>query len=331
MRSIRPASARAVFVLAIVLATLASACNGDPPAFTAEKDAADPIRLPGAGTSTPRPSSPGTAPTGTAKGIAGELTSGPFTLDRSVWFSGFKITLTKGTVDVQKKTLTVEGEGENEGPTDDSLYEDVTLEQDSLGIADGSIRTNTTVLAGSRNAVTVEINQLPANFDLAKAVLVFGGAKQHQARMPLKGGAGAVTAEPLTVASPPPIRAGGLLLTIDKLSVRGDEPKRHSQAPSESIFVVMEGSVRFDASSTNFQSQNLSMFPPKGAPQSANHLNALPREGSSEKIFVVFEMPTPIGGEYTLQIKGNFVYTDMRFSPKGPVTVDTKFNLPAYP
>jgi hypothetical protein len=328
-RRTRPTSVLAVPVLAVT--ALASACGGGAPGVTAEKDAVSPIEL-GGGDVTSRPPTTRSDATGTSKGITGGLVP-PFTLDRTAWFTGFKVTLTSATVDSEKKTLTIEGEGENEGPTDASVSEDVRLEQDSVGIAEGRIRSTTTVLAGSRAAVTVVINQVPTTFDPDKAVLVFGDAKHQQTRVPLTGKNPGVSGEPRVPPPPAPVKAGGLLFTVDKLSLRGDDPKLHDQAPSDTVYVVMEGSVRFDGNSTNVQSKNISLIPPKGAPQSAAHLNALPRTGSSEKIFIVFEMPTPFGGDYTLQIKGPYIYSDTRQNqnPNVPVTVDAKISLPAYP
>jgi hypothetical protein len=318
------------FIAALIaVVALASACGGSP-GVTAEKAAVDPIELGGGAVSSSRPPTSASGSSGTAKGITGGLVP-PFTLDRTAWFTGFKVTLTSATVDDQKKSLTIEGEGENQGPTDASLSEDVRLEQDSVGIAEGRITSKTSVLAGSRAAVTVVINRVPATFDPEKAVLVFGDAKHHQARVPLKGKDPGVTGQPLVTPSPAPIKAGGLTFTVDKLSLRGDDPKLHRQAPSDTVYVVMEGSVRFDAASTNVQSQNISLIPPKGPPQSANHLNALPRSGASEKVLMLFEMPTPFGGEYTLQIKGHYNYSRPNMSPDVDVAVDAKITLPPYP
>jgi hypothetical protein len=317
---------RWVAATVVVLAAMASACGGTP-SVTAEKDAtATPIEL-GDGSPTTTRSRSAT----TAGGITGALVP-PFTLDRTVWFDGYKIKLTTATVDPEDKILRIEGEAENDGPDDGSLYDQVRLEQDGVAVADGSIQTKSTVLAGSRNALTVEIRRLPATFAPETSTLVIGDAKHQHVRLPLKGGGTAVTGEPVVVADPPKeITAGGLHLAIDRLSVRGDDPEGHKQAPIESQFVVLEGSVRFDGPSTNFQTQNLSLLPPNGASQSAKYLNALPRQGSSEKVYVVFEMPSPTGGVYTMQVKGPFVYTDPRFGPNGPVTVDTRLTLPAYP
>jgi hypothetical protein len=294
---------------------------------TAEKDAPAPaIELGDGATPTTR-----ARPATTTGGISGALVP-PFTLDRTVWFKGYKVKLTTATVDAEDEILRIEGEAENDGPESGSLYDQVRLEQDGVAVADGTIQTKSSVLAGSRNAVTVEIRRLPASFAPETSTLVLGDAKHQHVRVPLKGTGAGVTGEPVVVTdAPKEITAGGLHLAIDRLSVRGDDPDGHDQAPIESQFVVLEGNVRFDGVSTNFQTQHLSLIPPNGASQSAKYLNALPRQGASEKVYLVFEMPSPVGGVYTLQVKGNFVYTDRRFSPDAPITVDTKITLPAYP
>jgi hypothetical protein len=314
----------------LALVAVSSACGGSPNA-TASKDA-DPIALDGDSTTTTADDSTSSSPSeSTASGIPGALAVKPFTLDRTVWFAGFKVKLTSASVPTGERTLSIEGEAENEGDDQDSLSEEVRIEQDSVAIASGTIRTEATVLAGSRNAMEVSVPRLPPTFNPDKAVLVLGDAKHQQVRVPLKGTNQSVTGEPKVAKAPGPIRVGGLVVTTETLSLRSDDPSNHKQAPRESQYVIFDGSVRFDGPSTNVQMQHFSLIPPNGAPQSPKYVNALPRNGSSEDIYAVFEMPTPLGGDYTLRIKGDFTYSDMRFSPDDPASVDTKITLDAYP
>jgi hypothetical protein len=85
--------------------------------------------------------------------------------------------------------------------------------------------------------------------------------------------------------------------------------------------------VRFDGLPTNFQGQNFQIIPPNGSPQAGGNLNALPRQGSSQDTYVAFEIPTPVGGEYTLRIQGRYTATDPRQHPDKDVSVDTKITL----
>jgi hypothetical protein len=318
--------------LAALALALASACGGSPTAVV-EKDATPAIPLDDDATTLPGDGA-GSDPTTTvsAKGIPGALVP-PFTLDRTVWFEGFKIKLVSASMPAAERTLEIEGEAENQGGDQANLYEDVRIEQDNVGIADGTVKTESTVLAGSSNALKISVRKLPTKFDPDKAVLVMGDAKHQQVRVPLKGKGPAVTGEPKVVASPAPIRIGGLVVTTETLSLRSDDPSNHKQAPRESRYVVLDGSVRFDEKTTNVQMQHFSLIPPNGAPQSPKYVNALPRDGSSQDIYAVFEMPTPLGGDYTLRIKGNFAYVS-KYGERwleAPASTDTKITLETYP
>src|SRR4051794_36384030 len=92
---------------------LASACGGKPTA-TVEKDATSPISLDEDATTLPGDGGSGPSTTGSAKGIPGALVA-PFTLDRTVWFEGFKIKLVSASMPSDERTLSIEGEAENEG------------------------------------------------------------------------------------------------------------------------------------------------------------------------------------------------------------------------
>jgi hypothetical protein len=329
-RALRP-TRRAVTVAAPALAALmlASACGGKP-SVQAEKDASGPIALDEETTLAPADGGALSGDgSGSGNGISGALVA-PFELNQTVWFAGFKVVFSTAPVDPADKTLTIEAEAENEGFDQNSLSGDARLEQGGVGIADGRLTTRTTVLAGSRTAASLVFNRVPGTFDPAKAVIVLGDAKHQQVRMALKGQAPSVTGEPSIQADLAPIRVATLTVTIDEVSIRHDDPQGHRQSARDKAFVILEGSARFDGRTTNFQNQNMSLIPPNGSPQSPRVLNALPRQGSSEDIYCVFEMPTPIGGEYTLSIKGGFAL-DKYNGPSIDASGDTRFTLKVDP
>lgn len=330
-RSPRPRR-RAVSAAVPALTTLAllSGCGSGEPTVNIEK-AAEPIVVDDTtvAPTTRRSSTDDSTPGGISNAVVA-----PFTLDRTVWFAGFKVHLTQATLDGTAKTLTIEAEVENLGEGQDSLSEDVRIEQNGLAVAEGRLTTESSVLGGSRTAAGVEIRSVPATFNPASAVLVVGDAKHHQVKVPLKGGGDAVTGEPAVLPALAPVHVGSLVITTDELSVRFDDPSRHDQAPADKAFVVLDGSVRFDASVTNVQSQNLSLIPPNGAPQSPRHVNALPQKGSSEDILAVFEMPLPVGGDYILRVKGEYAASDgpgriLDTDVQGDTRITIKVNGPA--
>src|SRR3954469_3580765 len=157
MSSTRPAArpqrrgATTLIMPALAALALASACGGTPTAVV-EKDATPAIPLDDDATNLPGDGG-GSDPTTTvsAKGIPGALVA-PFTLDRTVWFEGFKIKLVSASMPAAERTLEIEGEAENQGDDDASLSDEVRIEQDNVAIADGTVRTQSTVLAGSNNA-----------------------------------------------------------------------------------------------------------------------------------------------------------------------------------
>ena len=318
---------------ALAALVLTSACGGSPTAAV-EKDASSPIALDGDPTTRP-PGDVGAgsgSATTSGKGIPGALVP-PFTLDRTVWFEGFKIKLTRASLAAGERTLEIEGQAENEGDDQASLREEVRVEQDYVAIADGTIETRSTVLAGSSNAVAVSIRQLPTTFDPDKAVLVMGDAKHQQVRVPLKGKGPAVTGEPKVVPSPAPIHVGGLVVTTDTLSLRSDDPSTHKQAPRRVALRRPRRLGAFRHRQHKRPESALLADPAQRRPQSPKLVNALPTEGSSQDIYAVFEMPTPLGGDYTLRIKGNFAYVSNygKLWLEAPASTDTKITLETYP
>jgi hypothetical protein len=246
---------------------------------------------------------------GAGSGISNSL-SAPFELDRTVWFLGTEVTLTMVTLDSEEGTLVIEAEAQNQGDDPLSLWADARIEQGGVSIAEGQLRSGSSILGGSRNAASLEFRRVPGSFDPAKATLVLGDAKHQQVRVPFEGTDGLVTGEPVVQTTPEPLRVGSLVITTDELSVRHDNPQKHTQAAIGTAYVILDGSVRFDANTTNVQNQHLSLIPPNGAPQSPIYVNALPRNGASQDIYAAFPMPTPIGGEYTLRVTGDFVASD---------------------
>jgi hypothetical protein len=328
----RPTRRSAAALAAPALATLflAGGC-GAQPTTEASKDANDPIALaddPATGSADATVTTRSSSNTTAKDNIANSVGS-PFDIDRTVWFSGFKIKLTRATPDPSEGSLVIEAEAQNDGIDQASLYESVRLEQDGVGVAEGQLKSETTVLAGSTNAATVEFSRLGASYDPSKAVLVMGDAKHQQVKVPLKGDGPSQVGEPYEAKALAPVRTGSLTVTTEHLTVRNDTPEDHDQAPRDKAYVIIAGNVRFDGRVTNVQSQNFSLIPPNGAPQSPKYVNALPTEGSSDGIYAVFAMPAPIGGEYTLRVQGNFVVQDG--FPSVKASTDTRFTLDSYP
>ena len=113
-------------------------------------------------------------------------------LDATVWFSGFQIAATGATFN----------------PVANVVEMNVTFTNDALGAADplGMLQAGNAALewsggrvtafcacssqlpAGNQFPATIEFDT-PADFDLRGAAFVLGGATQHQAKIPLDGGA----------------------------------------------------------------------------------------------------------------------------------------------
>ena len=307
MKPIRPSGGvfrrAATLVPALAaLAVLSTACG--LPRLNAESTADDAIELDDGTSEVPGRYASGMTPT--SGGVASAVMK-PFDVNQTVWFAGFKVTLRTANFQAADKTLVVEGEAQNDGLQETMLDGDVRLEQDGVGIAEGRLDSDASILEGSTNAMKIKLMRLPATFNPDKAVLVIGAAKDQQVRVPLRGQNGRVTGEPTAQPALAPFKVGSLTITTDKLSVRHDNPQKHHQAPAGRAYIILEGNVRFDANTTNVQNENISLVPPNGSPQSPINVNALPRQGASEDIYAAFEMPTPIGGEYTLKVKGEFI------------------------
>jgi len=122
-----------------------------------------------------------------------------FPLAATVWFSGYRITLTGGTYDAAKHVLHVDGMFENTSTQETELRQlgnDTTILWNSQVLP--AFVTAGVVPIGATVAGQVQV-QTPADFALADAVLAFGKVTQHQALVPL-GGAAATSEEPVALA-----------------------------------------------------------------------------------------------------------------------------------
>jgi TIR domain len=263
------------------------------------------------------PGSPQTAAT------LGDLTEGSATatdllpladvaLDATVWFAGFEIVATRATFD----------------PVAGVVEVPVTFTNDALGAADplGMLQSGSGALEWSGGrltafcscstqlppgdvlSATIEFDT-PADFDLTGSVFVLGGATQHQARIPLDGGA-STSDQPVAHNIQGQIDDGaGTTFTIERVRV---VPAECFGLASDLMYVpgsvdrvsveVVGSTVYTGPGNVNFGDATL-LLPDGtriGSASLASSVYALSPNQPQHDIGVCFSVPAPPAGSYTL-------------------------------
>jgi hypothetical protein len=289
----------------VVLGLLIAACSS--PAAPSSSGAAPSASVgPASASASPSPSvkpTPTPVPTPTPA-----PTPVAFTLDAHVWWGGYMIDVTGGTYDPLKRKLLINAEFLNTS----TAANDVS----SLG-AELNVVWNSTYLPGfiplgampAGGTVKAEIQvQPPAGFTPETAVLTFGQPAEHQATIPLNGGA-AVSEQPTTLTVSGDVKMGKFVT----FSVASGTlmPAACSGSPTKIKFGPMkkgEMSILLVGVATN-TSPTLDGFidqafvdVPDGTTAAGNpavYVN-LPAKGTVRDNGLCFNVPAPGSGAYKL-------------------------------
>jgi len=248
----------------------------------------------------------------TAGTTAGDAPLADVALDAKVWYSGFEIAATRATYD----------------PTAGELNMLVTFKNDALGPSDPlGVLLSGSALEWSGDPLPAYCscsNQLPggnvlpatiqffppAGFDLRGAVFVLGSATQHQAKIPLDGGA---AISDLPVAHPEiqgQIDDGaGTTFTIERVRVVAADcwgladGLTYVPGPADRVSVEVVGSVVYTGEgSVNFGDATLVL--PDGTRISSasltSYVYALSSNQPQHDVGACFSVPAPAAGSYTL-------------------------------
>jgi hypothetical protein len=142
----------------------------------------------------------GSNPTGSQAPSAAPDTS--VTLDTSVWFGGFTVTVTEAAIDPVSGELVIDATFTNEGTADQSL---LAIQVNSAVAIDWNgqslparFATAANVAAGATVQDEIRV-AVPEGFSLTDAVLTLGKADEHQAIVPLAAGVEPTSEAPVDV------------------------------------------------------------------------------------------------------------------------------------
>jgi hypothetical protein len=310
----KPNTRRTALVAVVIVALVAGAIylvsrrGGDDSVEGSTQTAATTV-----GESTPTADTAAETSADTTSGTAaGEAPLADVALDAKAWFSGFEIAATRATYD----------------PTAGEVDVLVTFKNDALGAADPlGVLLSGSALEWSGDPLTAFCscsNQLPggnvlpatiqffppAGFDLRGAVFVLGGATEHQAKIPLDGGA---ATSDLPIAYPEiqgEIDDGaGTTFTIERVRVVAADcwgladGLTYVPGPVDRVSVEVVGSVVYTGEgSINFGDATLVL--PDGTRISSasltSYVYALEPNQPQHDVGACFSVPAPAAGSYTL-------------------------------
>ncbi len=202
MSAYRPLTVVAVMCLVV------AACSGSSPASVAPSD------TPAASASAGPSASPSPSPSPTPKPTPSPTptptpvpTPSAFTLDSTVWWSGYVIHVTDGTYDPLKHVLHVNATFTN---TSTIQTDSSTLGNDLKIVWNGQFLTGSVtggaIPVGATASAQIQLSP-PQGFVVADTVLTFGAPDEHQALIPLNGSA-ATSEQPVTLTAGGVVKMG---------------------------------------------------------------------------------------------------------------------------
>jgi hypothetical protein len=228
-------------------------------------------------------------------------------LDQTVWFEGYKVTLGAWNYDGDKEDFTVDIVVENLGDDTATYYgSNITLQDESVVVANGQSKEDPQIIAKGKANDVLTFSVPPAKWNPAKLSIIFGSGTQAQARVPLNGGT-ATTLKPVPQDSiKGALPVGNLTLTPAVAEVRWDNPNDHSQADKAKAFLAINGKVQNTSADATyyFQTKEASLKLPDGTTNTADTFNT--KDGSSiagtksSEFRLWFTVADPFVGDYSL-------------------------------
>jgi hypothetical protein len=249
------------------------------------------------------------AATTTPAASAGEVGDSTVEVGKTFWFAGFKVTVRTATLQNRDArggagapVVTIAATFENVGDDRARFDDDLVLQSRGRShFRPGPGHEPPEVPSGVTADGTVEIVVDPT-FRFDDAVLVVGGADVNQARVPL-GRSGTMAAhEPRPVALSGRMETPALTVDLRGGELRSDQPRFHRQVESGRRALVVNFNQTVSGCRPNFSTltYNLDLVRPDGTTANAEDTGDF---GKADN-FVVFLVPEPPGGKYTLRLDG---------------------------
>src|SRR4051794_40554662 len=231
-------------------------------------------------------------------------------LDANVWFSGFRVAATAATFNpvagVVEMTVTFTNDAIGPANPLGMLQSGSGALEWSGGRVTAFCTCSTQLPAGNQLPATLEFD-VPAAFDLRGAAFVLGGATQHQAKIPLDGGA-ATSEQPVPYDIRGQIDDGaGTTFTIERLRVVPGEcsglasdltyvPASLDRVSVEVVGTAVytgEGTVGFGDATLRLPDET-----PIGSASLTSFVYPLSPNQPQHDIAVCFSVPAPVAGAY---------------------------------
>lgn len=258
-------------------------------------------------------STPGTAKKGTSVG------------DQTVWYKGFKITLSPMKTQPDANLLTFDATIENLGTENSPIYGDYSLEADGAVYGTGGWKDGAQVLGGAKTKDTLQFS-IDEKFDAKATTLVMGNATQDQVRIPLDGSDKVVTLQPQPQEYKGAIKLGSIDYDVSKSEVRYDRIDTHEQADKDRAYLVLYATAKNSSAD-----QTLYIDPSKfeislpdetkSTTEKYDGETSLSATQKDEKTKMYFVIKAPFAGNYTIAFSGPWGTDGASVSATAKITV----------
>lgn len=231
-----------------------------------------------------------------------------FSLNSSVWYSGYAITVTGGTYDPLKHKLNI----------DISLQNQSTQQTEASQLSNGvkvvwsgqflpGFVTQGPVPVGATAQAQIQL-QPPAGFDVATAVVAFGQPSEHQALVPLNGDA-ATSDQPVPLAIAGTIKMGKFVtfkvtksMLVPASCTGYPDRIKYGALPKDQISIVLWGTATNAEPSNYAQIDQGFVTIPDATTAISNPAvgMSLPGKATLRDQGMCFVVPAPASGAYKL-------------------------------
>ena len=258
-------------------------------------------------------------------------------LEQPIWQSGFKVTLGTATLKPQTPSctpgiVTIDAQFENRG-TDTEVFAAETLLSSAGKDYEPSYPRDLPDVPGGRLGKGSFTFAVDDTFSLDDAVLSFGGAQRHQAKVPFGKDSPdpLITLEPQTLPIKGKVVAGNLTVNFEDAFVRADSTGSYSSLASDEVHLSLDFSAMVTKdllSGADYLAYNAFVLQlPDGTSIAPDYapFTKLDKKGITESgLWVGFTIPTPAAGKYSLEVReysASSIYSRAAFP----------FTLPSFP
>jgi hypothetical protein len=252
-----------------------------------------------------------------------------YPLDTTIWYGGLILTFGTAiaTVDAKGGPIGVDLTIQNPGEEDASLDGPILLTASGRAVQTSRETVVPLVPAGGRVGLPLQF-VVDGAFDVASAVLRVGRSAENQALLPfVPGVVEPVTLEPVAAELTVEGQAGALRIELSGLELRADLPDWHQELPRGVLALTLTYSATFRSAFAGgfaFTADNVALRLPDGTtvrPRSDGHSQSILVIGPGVRESALrsrFEVPSPGGGAYALEVRDGSTTKLLPFSVELP-------------